>query len=77
MASQATDVALTKKQVENSPGINTHKPSAAILKAEYFEYYAPALALNGLNKRAKIGNPHSTARIYALGATAQGAGFPL
>jgi hypothetical protein len=33
------DVALTKKQVENSPGINTHQPVSRQHEAEYNRYY--------------------------------------
>ncbi len=33
------DVALTKKQVENSPGINTHLPVSRQHEAEYNRYY--------------------------------------
>ncbi len=33
------DVALTKKQVENSPDIDTHKPISRQHEAEYFGYY--------------------------------------
>jgi len=33
------DVALTKKQVENSPGIDTHQPVSRRHEAEFFGYY--------------------------------------
>src|ERR1700683_2501743 len=33
------DVALTKKQVENSPDINTHQPVSRQHEAEYLGYY--------------------------------------
>src|SRR5271170_941965 len=33
------DVALTKKQVENSPDINTHQPVSRQHEAEFFGYY--------------------------------------
>ena len=33
------DVALTKKQVENSPNIDTHQPVSRRLEAEYCGYY--------------------------------------
>ena len=33
------DVALTKRQVENSPGIDTHKPVSRQHEAEYLGYY--------------------------------------
>jgi hypothetical protein len=33
------DVALTKKQVENSPSIDTHKPVSRQHEAEYLGYY--------------------------------------
>lgn len=33
------DVALTKKQVENSPDIDTHRPVSRQHEAEYFGYY--------------------------------------
>ncbi len=33
------DVALTKKQVENSPDIDTHRPISRRAEAGYLEYY--------------------------------------
>ncbi len=33
------DVALTKKQVENSPDIDTHRPASRQQEARYFRYY--------------------------------------
>ncbi|QOY91899.1 PRC-barrel domain containing protein [Paludibaculum fermentans] len=33
------DVSLTRKQVENAPGIDTHKPVSRQHEAEYFGYY--------------------------------------
>jgi hypothetical protein len=33
------DVSLTKKQVENSPGVDTHQPISRQYEAEYYGYY--------------------------------------
>ncbi len=38
-AAKRLDVALTKKQVENSPDINTHQPVSRQHEAEYLGYY--------------------------------------
>ena len=35
-------VALTRGQIENSPGINTHKPVSRQYEAEYMNYYGSA-----------------------------------
>ena len=39
LAGQALDVALTKKQVENSPNMDTHQPISRQHEAEYYGYY--------------------------------------
>ena len=48
-AEKRLDVALTKKQVENSPDIDTHKPVSRQHEAEYLGYYGYPVYWDGPN----------------------------